>query len=42
MIEKKVNRATSATFGAIPKPNHTTISGAIATIGMVCEMTSSG
>ena len=37
MIGKNVTRTTTSTFGRSPNPNQTTISGAIATIGIVCE-----
>src|SRR4051812_29957621 len=39
---KKPSRKALITFGKMPKPNHTTNSGAIATLGMLCENTSSG
>ena len=42
VIGKNVTRTMTRTFGSSPKPNHTTSSGAIATIGIVCEPTSSG
>ena len=42
MIGKNVTRTTTRTFGSSPNPNHTTTSGAMATIGIVCDPTSSG
>ena len=41
-IAKNVNSATSATFGASPKPNQITTSGASAISGIVCERIISG
>ena len=40
--EKEAISATIATFGVRPKPNHATRSGAMSTIGIVCDPTSSG
>ena len=42
VIGKNVTRTTTRTFGSSPNPNQTTMSGAIATIGTVCEPTRSG
>src|SRR6476659_4411591 len=42
VIGKNVTRTTTSTFGSNPNPNQTTINGAIATIGIVCEPTNSG
>ena len=42
MIGKNVTRTTTRIFGRNPKPNQTTTSGAIATIGIVWDPTSSG
>ena len=42
MIGKNVTRTTTRTLGRSPNPNQTTTSGAIATIGTVCEPTRSG
>ena len=42
VIGKNVTSTTTSTFGIRPKPNQTTTSGAIATIGIVCDPTSSG
>ena len=42
MIGKNVTRTTTRTFGSRPNPNQTTINGAIATIGTVCDPTRSG
>src|SRR3979490_1675705 len=39
---KNPNRNAEITFGMMPKPNHTTNSGAIAILGTDCENTSSG
>ena len=39
---KKQTSAMIASLGTIPKPNHTTSSGAMMTIGTACEATSSG
>src|SRR5437773_1633705 len=39
---KKPSRKAAITLGTMPKPNHTTNSGAIATLGTDCENTSSG
>src|SRR5215470_6074962 len=39
---KKPSRNAAITLGTMPKPNHTTKSGAIATLGTDCENTSSG
>ena len=41
-IGKKQTSATIASLGRIPKPNQTTSSGAMITIGTACEATSSG
>ncbi len=41
-IGKKVNSATSPIFGAVPKPNQITTSGARTMIGSVWEVTISG
>ena len=42
MIGKNVTSTTTRIFGRNPKPNQTTTSGAIATIGIVCDPTRSG
>src|SRR5436190_3774321 len=42
VIGKKVTSTTTRTFGTSPNPNQTTMSGAIATIGTVCDPTSNG
>ena len=42
VIGKKQIRATTTSFGPIPKPNQTTRIGAMTMIGIVCEATSSG
>ncbi len=39
---KKPSRKAEITFGAMPKPNHTTNSGATATFGIDCEKTRRG
>ncbi len=39
---KKPSRNAAITLGTMPKPNHTTNSGATATLGTDCENTSSG
>ena len=39
---KNPSRNAEITFGMMPKPNHTTNSGAIAIFGTDCENTSSG
>ena len=39
---KKQTSAMIASLGTIPKPNQTTSSGAMTTIGTACEATSSG
>ena len=39
---KKPSMKAQITLGIIPKPNHTTNSGAMAIFGMLCEKTSSG
>jgi hypothetical protein len=39
---KKQTRAMIASLGTMPKPNHTTSSGAMMTIGTAWEATSSG
>ena len=39
---KKQTSAMIASFGTIPKPNQTTSSGAMITIGTACDATSSG
>src|SRR3954466_16218411 len=39
---KKPGMKAEITFGMMPKPNHTTNSGAIAIFGTHCETTSSG
>src|SRR5262249_26815275 len=39
---KKPSRKAAMTLGTMPNPNHTTKSGAIATLGTDCENTSSG
>ena len=41
-IGKNVVITTSMIFGSMPKPIHSTSSGAIAIVGMVCVATSSG
>ena len=41
-IGKKQTSATIASFGVRPKPHQATSSGAMSTIGIVCEPTSSG
>ena len=41
-IGKNVVITTSMIFGAIPNPIHSTSSGAIAIVGMVCVVTSTG
>src|SRR3954451_8895186 len=42
VIGKKLTSTTTRPFGSRPTPNQTTTSGAIATIGTVCEPTRSG
>ena len=42
MIGKKVTSTITMTLGSSPNPNQITISGAIATIGIVCVPTSRG
>ena len=42
VIGKNVTSTTTRIFGSHPNPNHTTTSGAIATIGIVCDPTRSG
>ena len=42
VIGKNVTSATSSTLGVRPKPNQRIISGAMATIGSVCVVTSTG
>ena len=39
---KKPSRKAAMTLGTMPKPNHTTKSGATATLGIDCENTSRG
>src|SRR3954471_14311654 len=39
---KKPSKNAEITFGMMPKPNHTTNSGAMAILGTDCENTSSG
>src|ERR1700742_3437278 len=39
---KNPSRNAEITFGMMPKPNHTTNNGAIATFGTDCENTKSG
>src|ERR1700759_1573150 len=39
---KNPSRKAAMIFGTMPKPNHTTNSGAIATFGPDCENTSNG
>src|ERR1043165_10016653 len=39
---KKPSMNAAMTFGMIPKPNHTTNSGAMAIFGTLCENTSNG
>ena len=41
-IGKNETSPMITSFGAMPKPSHTTSSGATITIGIVCEATSSG
>ena len=42
VIGKNVTSTMTITLGSSPKPNQMTMSGAMATIGIVCDPTSSG